>query len=59
MKKKKTRNIKNPYHDSLINDYDTQKNRHLEKLAGKMLRNDEKFEKLKNKKINKDFLDLF
>ena len=41
MKKKK--------HNKLIKDYDKQKEKHLEKLATKMLENDEKINKLKGK----------
>ncbi len=59
MKKKKTRNIKNNKHSKIVNDYDKQKSNHLEKLANKILKDDEKIEKLKSKKINKGFLDLF
>ena len=59
MKKKRTRNIKRKKHDKLINDYDNQKNKHLERLAKKMLENDEKFSKLREKGINDSFLDLF
>jgi len=60
MKKKKTRNIKrNKKHDSIVNDYDNQKNKHLERLAKKMLDNDEKFRKLREKGIDDSFLDLF
>ncbi len=51
MKKKK--------HNKLIKDYDKQKEKHLEKLASKMLENDEKINKLKGKNINTDFLNLF
>jgi len=51
MKKKK--------HDKLVKDYDKQKKHHLEKLATKMLENDEKLIKLKEKNINTDFLKLF
>ena len=51
MKKKK--------HNKLIKDYDKQKEKHLEKLALKMLENDEKVNKLKGKNINTDFLNLF
>ncbi len=40
MKKKK--------HNKLIKDYDEQKRRHVEKLATKMLENDEKINKLKD-----------
>lgn len=57
---KKTRNIKkNKKHDKIVNDYDKIKSKHLDKLAGKMLKDDEKNQKLKEKNINPDFLDLF
>jgi hypothetical protein len=52
-KKKKSK------HDKLVNDYDTQKNKHLEKLATKTLDEQEKLNRLKEKNINTDFLDLF
>jgi hypothetical protein len=51
MKKKK--------HSKIVKDYDKQKEKHLEKLASKLLENDEKFSKLKGKSINTDFLNLF
>ena len=51
MKKKK--------HSKIVKDYDKQKEKHLEKLATKMLENDEKNSKLKGKNINTDFLNLF
>jgi|TARA_R100000479_G_C6206466_1_gene136584 hypothetical protein len=51
MKKKK--------HDKIVNDYDKIKSKHLEKLAKKMLENDEKFSKLKDKNIKGNFLDKF
>ena len=56
---KKTRNIKRSKHDKLVNDYDTQKEKHLEKLATKMLDKQEKLSILREKKIDKGFLDLF
>lgn len=59
MKKKRTRNIKKSKHSKIVNDFEKQKERHLEKLANKMLENDEKLNKLKGKEINDDFLDLF
>jgi len=59
MKKKRTRNIKNKKHSKLVNDYDNQKQKHLERLAKKMLDNDEKFSKLREKGIDGSFLDLF
>tara|TARA_S200002703_G_scaffold43808_3_gene38175 strand:- start:2083 stop:2259 length:177 start_codon:yes stop_codon:yes gene_type:complete len=57
--KKKTRNIKRSKHDKLVKDYENQKSKHLEKLAKKMLDNDEKFRKLRDREINNDFLNLF
>ena len=51
MKKKK--------HNQIVKDYDKQKEKHLEKLATKMLENEEKNSKLKGKNINTDFLNLF
>jgi hypothetical protein len=51
MKKKK--------HNSIINDYDKIKSKHLDQLASKMLANDEKMNQLKGKEINPKFLDLF
>jgi|TARA_R110000782_G_scaffold168322_1_gene260406 hypothetical protein len=56
---KKTRNIKNKKHNKIVKDYDKQKENHLEKLATKMLKNDEKIQKLKSKQIKGDFLDNF
>ena len=56
---KKVRNIKNKKHHKIVNDYDKQKEKHLEKLATKILKNDEKAEKLKSKNIKGDFLNNF
>lgn len=50
---------KHKKHDSLVRDYETQKAKHLEKLASQMLKQDEKMQKLKEKNINNDFLKLF
>ena len=50
---------KHKRHDKLVKDYDRQKSEHLDKLASKMLKNDEKAQKLKSKKINNNFLNLF
>jgi len=50
---------KNKKHDKLFKDYDKQKSEHLDKLATKMLKNDELMKKLKNKKISNKFLKLF
>jgi len=51
--------MKSKKHTKLTKDYDKQKQRHLEKLADKMLENDEKFSKLKGKNIDPGFLNLF
>tara|TARA_R110002020_G_scaffold470411_1_gene696312 strand:- start:367 stop:552 length:186 start_codon:yes stop_codon:yes gene_type:complete len=50
---------KHSKHDKIVNNYQTTKQNHLEKLATKMLNNDEKFSKLKEKEINNNILDLF
>lgn len=46
-------------HSKLVKDYDTQKSKHLEKLASKTLGSDKKFRKLKSKPIKGDFLKNF
>jgi|TARA_B100001778_G_C18211409_1_gene460211 DNA-directed RNA polymerase subunit H (RpoH/RPB5) len=53
---KKTRNIKRSKHDQIVNDYDKIKEKHLEKLANKILKDDEKKEQLKKYNIKGDFL---
>jgi hypothetical protein len=57
MKSKKT--LKNNKHDKIVNDYKNSKKNHLERLATKMLKKDKDFNKLKEKNINSNFLDLF
>jgi len=51
--------LKHKKHNKIVNDYDKQKEKHLEKLATKILKNDEKTEKLKSKHIKGDFLNNF
>ena len=46
-------------HQAIVNDYDNQKSKHLDKLATQMLKNDEKANKLKSKPIKGDFLKNF
>ena len=46
-------------HDRIVNDFDKQKSKHVEKLATQMLKKDEQFQKLKEKKIDTNFLKLF
>jgi len=50
---------KHKKHDAIVNDFDNQKTKHLEKLATKMLKDQEKIDRLRDKNINTDFLDLF
>ena len=52
-------NVKNKKHSKIVNDYDKQKSKHLDRLATKMLDNDEKFRKLQDKKIKGNFLKNF
>ena len=56
---KKTRNIKKSKHDQIVNDYDKIISRHLEKLANKMLKDEEKRDNLRSKNIKGNFLDKF
>lgn len=46
-------------HDSITKNFDKTKEKHLEKLATKMLEKQDELSKLREKKINDDFLDLF
>ena len=46
-------------HRKIVKDYDKQKERHLEKLASRMLKDDEKLQQLKGKNIDPKFLNLF
>lgn len=51
--------MKNKNHDKITKDYNKAKSQHLEKLATKMLKQDEIANQLKSKEINPDFLNLF
>jgi predicted transposase YdaD len=51
--------MKNKKHDEITKDYAKTKNKHLERLATQMLKNDEKFCKLKQLNIDPDVLNLF
>tara|TARA_R110000772_G_scaffold67262_2_gene149342 strand:- start:44 stop:214 length:171 start_codon:yes stop_codon:yes gene_type:complete len=46
-------------HHKITQDYDKQKSKHLERLTDKMLKDDEKNQKLKSKPIKGNFLDNF
>ena len=61
MKKPKTAPLlrKKKHHDAITQDFDKTKQKHLEKLATKMLEDQEKIDKLRDKNINTDFLKLF
>lgn len=46
-------------HQKLVDNYEKQKSKQLEKLATKSLKDNELNQKLKNKPINKDIFKLF
>ena len=56
---KKTRNIKRKKHDKIVKDYDKIKSKHLEKLANKILKDEERRDNLRSKNINGDFWNKF
>ena len=51
--------MKHKKHNKIITDYDHQKSKHLEKIATKSLKDAETRDKLKQKNIDTNFLDLF
>lgn len=51
--------MKNKKHNRLIKDYEKQKAKHLERLADKILKEDEKLQQWKGKEIDPRFLNLF
>ena len=51
--------MKNPKHKDIIKDYSRVKSKHLDKLANRILKDDEKKENLKKYKLSKKFLDIF
>lgn len=51
--------MKNKKHDKIVNDYQKIKSKHLDNLATNMLENQEKLDKLREKKSKGDFLKLF
>lgn len=56
---KKLNNINSNKHNSIVKDYSKQKSKHLERLANKMLKNDEVSQKLKSHHIKGEFLKEF
>ena len=51
--------MKSIKHNKITKDYKVTKQKHLERLANTMLKNDKKSSKLKEKTINKNILKLF
>lgn len=51
--------MKNKKHNKIVKDYNKQKSKHLDRLATKILKNDEKATQLKSKTLKGDFLDNF
>ena len=51
--------MKSKKHQRIVKDYDKQKEKHLEKLATRLLKEDERNQKLKDKPIDPGFLNLF
>lgn len=50
---------KHKNHDKVVYEYEKKKSNHLEKIATKILKHDEKMQKLRSKKINPNLLNLF
>jgi hypothetical protein len=50
---------KHKKHDAIVNDFESQKSKQLEKLATKSLAEQEKLSRLKEKNIKTDFFKLF
>jgi hypothetical protein len=50
---------KHKKHDVIVNDFENQKRKHLEKLANKIIDLDQKNQLLKSKNISNKFLDSF
>ena len=50
---------KHKNHDKVVCEYEKKKSNHLEKIATKILKHDEKMQKLRSKKINPNLLNLF
>ena len=46
-------------HKRIVKDFDKQKSNHLEKLANKILKDEERRDNLRSKNVNGDFWDKF
>lgn len=51
--------MKNKKHDRITKDYEKQKSKHLDRLTSKMLKDDERMQKLKGYGLKKDPFDFF
>ena len=51
--------MKNRKHDKIVKNFKDTKSKHLERQATKMLKKDEYYSKLKDKKIDTNLLNLF
>jgi hypothetical protein len=51
--------MKHKKHDKIVRDFEKTKSKHLERLANKMLEQDEKVQKLGEFKIKKNPFDFF
>jgi len=57
--KKRIPLLKKKKHNKIVNDYDQTKSKHLERLADKMLEDQDRLDKLREKNSDGKFLDLF
>ena len=51
--------MKNKKHNKIVRDYDKIKSKHLEKLANKIIKDEERRDNLRSKNIKGKFLDKF
>ena len=57
--KKRIPLLKKKKHNKIVNDYYQTKSKHLERLADKMLEDQDRLDKLREKNSDGKFLDLF
>mgnify|MGYP001554256865 CR=1 FL=1 len=51
--------MKHKKHDKIVNDFEKTKSKHLEQLATKQLKQQEKMDRLKEKQLKSDWLKFF
>lgn len=51
--------MKSKKHDRIVNDFEKSKSKHLERMADKMLKEDEKIQKLGELKVKNDIFKFF